>query len=56
MLFYSIVSLSTLSNLSGSEFAKKLGQADLATLKNAVQTGAGKVFYCNFFMMSRVGH
>ncbi|GJJ75086.1 ADP-ribosylation factor GTPase-activating protein 2/3 [Entomortierella parvispora] len=37
------VSLSTLSNLSGSEFAKKLGQADLATLKNAVQTGAGKL-------------
>ncbi|KAF9565494.1 ADP-ribosylation factor GTPase activating protein, ER-Golgi transport [Mortierella alpina] len=36
------VSLSSLSNLSGSELAKKLGQADLTTLKNAVQTGAGK--------------
>ncbi|KAF9959350.1 ADP-ribosylation factor GTPase activating protein, ER-Golgi transport [Mortierella alpina] len=37
------VSLSSLSNLSGSELAKKLGQADLTTLKNAVQTGAGKL-------------
>ncbi|KAG0045773.1 ADP-ribosylation factor GTPase activating protein, ER-Golgi transport [Gryganskiella cystojenkinii] len=37
------VSLSSLSNISGSEFAKKLGQADLTTLKNAVQTGAGKL-------------
>ncbi|KAF9549246.1 ADP-ribosylation factor GTPase activating protein, ER-Golgi transport [Mortierella hygrophila] len=37
------VSLSSLSNISGSDLAKKLGQADLATLKNAVQTGAGKL-------------
>jgi len=37
------VSLASLSNISGSELAKKLGQADLATLKNAVQTGAGKL-------------
>ncbi|KAI1315467.1 ADP-ribosylation factor GTPase activating protein, ER-Golgi transport [Mortierella claussenii] len=37
------VSLASLSNLSGSDLARKLGQADLATLKNAVQTGAGKL-------------
>ncbi|KAG0207652.1 ADP-ribosylation factor GTPase activating protein, ER-Golgi transport [Mortierella sp. GBA30] len=37
------VSLSSLSSISGSELAKKLGQADLTTLKNAVQTGAGKL-------------
>ncbi|KAG0355979.1 ADP-ribosylation factor GTPase activating protein, ER-Golgi transport [Gamsiella multidivaricata] len=37
------VSLSSLSNISGSDLAKKLSQADLATLKNAVQTGAGKL-------------
>lgn len=43
ILSFSVVSLASLGNLSGSEFAKKLGQADLATLKNAVQTGAGKV-------------
>ncbi|KAF9418494.1 hypothetical protein BGZ94_009685, partial [Podila epigama] len=36
------VSLPSLINLSGSELAKKLGSADLETLKNAVQTGAGK--------------
>ncbi|KAG0254555.1 hypothetical protein BG011_005658 [Mortierella polycephala] len=36
------VSLAALSNLSGSELAKKLTQADMTTLKNAVQTGAGK--------------
>ncbi|KAK3846573.1 MAG: hypothetical protein J3R72DRAFT_434127 [Linnemannia gamsii] len=37
------VSLSSLSNISGSELAKKIGQADLTTIKNAVQTGAGKL-------------
>ncbi|KAF9084936.1 ADP-ribosylation factor GTPase activating protein, ER-Golgi transport [Mortierella sp. AM989] len=37
------VSLSSLGNISGSDLAKKLGQADLATLKNAVQMGAGKL-------------
>ncbi|KAG0094056.1 ADP-ribosylation factor GTPase activating protein, ER-Golgi transport [Podila epicladia] len=37
------VSLPSLSNISGSELAKKLGSADLETLKNAVQTGAGKL-------------
>ncbi|KAF9343379.1 ADP-ribosylation factor GTPase activating protein, ER-Golgi transport [Mortierella sp. AD094] len=37
------MSLSSLGNISGSDLAKKLGQADLATLKNAVQTGAGKL-------------
>ncbi|KAF8929896.1 ADP-ribosylation factor GTPase activating protein, ER-Golgi transport [Dissophora ornata] len=37
------VSLPSLSNISGSDLAKKLGQADLTTLKNAVQTGAGKL-------------
>ncbi|KAF9126969.1 ADP-ribosylation factor GTPase activating protein, ER-Golgi transport [Mortierella sp. 14UC] len=37
------VTLSSLSNISGSELAKKIGQADLATIKNAVQTGAGKL-------------
>ncbi|KAF9897497.1 hypothetical protein BX616_005500, partial [Lobosporangium transversale] len=37
------VSLASLGNLSGSDLAKKLGQADLATLKNAVQAGAGKL-------------
>ncbi|KAF9089186.1 ADP-ribosylation factor GTPase activating protein, ER-Golgi transport [Mortierella sp. GBA35] len=37
------VSLASLSNISGSDLAKKLGQADLTTLKNAVQTGAGKL-------------
>ncbi|KAG0326007.1 hypothetical protein BGZ99_010301, partial [Dissophora globulifera] len=36
-------SLSSLSSISGSDIAKKLGQADLATLKNAMQTGAGKL-------------
>ncbi|KAF9920610.1 ADP-ribosylation factor GTPase activating protein, ER-Golgi transport [Linnemannia zychae] len=36
------VSLSSFSSISGSELAKKLGQADLTTIKNAVQTGAGK--------------
>ena len=40
---HNLVSLPSLSNISGSDLAKKLGQADLATLKNAVQTGAGKV-------------
>ncbi|KAG0343750.1 ADP-ribosylation factor GTPase activating protein, ER-Golgi transport [Podila humilis] len=37
------VSMPSLSNISGSELAKKLGSADLETLKNAVQTGAGKL-------------
>ncbi|KAF9580312.1 ADP-ribosylation factor GTPase activating protein, ER-Golgi transport [Lunasporangiospora selenospora] len=37
------MSLSSLTSLSTSDLAKKLGQADLATLKNAVQTGAGKL-------------
>ncbi|KAF9975071.1 ADP-ribosylation factor GTPase activating protein, ER-Golgi transport [Actinomortierella ambigua] len=37
------VSLSALSNISATDIARKLGQADLASIKNAVQTGAGKL-------------
>ncbi|KAF9159445.1 ADP-ribosylation factor GTPase activating protein, ER-Golgi transport [Actinomortierella ambigua] len=37
------VSLSALSNISATDIARKLGQTDLATIKNAVQTGAGKL-------------
>ncbi|KAF9992651.1 ADP-ribosylation factor GTPase activating protein, ER-Golgi transport [Entomortierella chlamydospora] len=37
------VSLSSFGNISGSDLAKKLGQADLTTIKNAVQMGAGKL-------------
>ncbi|KAG0234384.1 ADP-ribosylation factor GTPase activating protein, ER-Golgi transport [Actinomortierella wolfii] len=42
-LVNSDVSLASLSNLSAADIARKLGQADLSTIKNAVQTGAGKL-------------